>query len=142
MTHAEFISITSQLRKMSQMTEKLPFVYIEDELGLIFIDERGVFNFADRFYNWIESPLRLSDICNLRFSTWYDGDPDFQVEPDNSYIWIHFSTGSTIFLDCQNDLPILRIYVTLYTDSMDRSMCENLKNNCDNVGNDLYVELR
>lgn len=105
-----------------------PFVYDEDEAGEIYVDDNGVFWFADSFSNWVESPLRLSDVVNLRYAKSFEepGIDNDEEDPSESSIYIHFSSGECIWLWNQHDTYSVEVNVRLHRNDEATSIIERL----------------
>ena len=120
-----------ELHEKSEMDAFLdwPFVYDEDEAGKIYVDDDGVFWFADSCSNWVESPLRLSDIVNLRYAKAFEepGIDNDEDEPSESSIYIHFSSGEYIGLWNQHDTYSVDIDVHLHRSDVTTSIIERLQ---------------
>lgn len=113
-----------------------PFVYNEYEKGDIFVNEDGVFNFADKNSDWIESPFRLSGIANLRYAKGYEkkGIDINGKKPSESDIWIHFLSGEHIWINSKNESGILQIFVSVHKNEGNSQMVEELKHRCERRG--------
>lgn len=106
-----------------------PFVYDEDEVGLIFVNQSGVFCFADNLSNWIESPLQLSDVVNLRYAKAFEepGIDNEEDEPSESSIYIHFSSGEYIWLWNRHESYSVDVDVHLHSCESNMQMIDQLK---------------
>lgn len=106
-----------------------PFVYDEDEAGKIYVDASGVFWFADSCSNWVESPLQLTDVVNLRYAKAFEepGIDNDEDEPSESSIYIHFSSGEYIWLWNRRDTYSVDIDVHLHQSDMNTSVIDKLQ---------------
>ena len=108
-----------------------PFVFDADQHGQVYINSEGKIFFADKLYNWKESPLQLSDIINMRYSIAYD-EPWHEVdentnEPIESYIYLHFSSGERIeLIDFRDGCGNIFVEVSL----SDEGIAKELQNSC------------
>lgn len=106
-----------------------PFVYDEDEAGKIYVDSNGAFWFADSCSNWVESPLLLSDVVNLRYAKAFE-EPGIDIdedEPSESSIYIHFSSGECIWLWNRHDTYSVDVVVHLYRSDTNTSIIDKLQ---------------
>lgn len=119
-----------ELHEKSSMDAFLdwPFVYDEDEAGKIYVDDNGVFWFADRCSNWVESPLLLRDVVNLRYTKAFEepGIDNDEDEPSESSIWIHFLSGEYIWLWNRHDTYSVDIDVHLHRNDTNTSTVDKL----------------
>lgn len=110
-----------------------PFVYDEDELGRIYVDQHGIFWFTDQHSNWIESHLNLCNIENMRYSKAFE-EPGVEFDEDmpvaESSIYIHFSSGESIMLHNFADTFTVRIYVHIVGNDTNQVIVDRLKEFC------------
>ena len=134
----EFREQLKKVYALSQMDadESWPFVYSEYEKGDIFINEDGIFYFADKNSNWIESPFRLSGIANLRYAKGYE-EKEIDIDgedPSESDIWIHFLSGESIWMCSENEIGAFQIFVTVQKNEENSQMVEKFKRCCERRG--------
>lgn len=121
-----------ELHEKSGMDEFIdwPFVYDIDEKGKIYIDEAGSFWFSDNCYNWVESHLNLGDVVNLRYVKCHEEggiDNVDEYEVSESNIYIHFSSGESIWLWNRHETFSVEIYVNLERNEYNSKIIEDIQ---------------
>lgn len=110
-----------------------PFVYDEDELGRIYVDQHGIFWFTDQHSNWIESHLNLCNIENMRYSKAFE-EPGVEFDEDmpvaESSIYIQFLSGDSVLLHNFADTFTVRVYVYIKQSATNLSVINRLKESC------------
>lgn len=110
-----------------------PFVYDEDELGRIYVDQHGTFWFTDQHSNWIASHLNLCNIENMRYSKVFE-EPGIDFDEDmpvaESSIYIHFLDGNSVFLHNFAETFTVKVYVYIKGNETNLSTINKLKEAC------------
>lgn len=107
-----------------------PFVYDMDEQGNIYVDEKGIFWFADACYNWIKSHLNLNDVVTLRYAKCHEegGFDNFEeYEILESYIYIYFASGESMQLCNERDTYTVEVCVKFRENEKNCALIENIK---------------
>lgn len=130
----QFRKKLKQLHEKSEMDafSDWPFVYDEDESGRIYVNSTGTFYFADSCSNWVESPLQLSNVANIRYAKAFEDpgiDNDCGVHTE-SYIFIHFTSGDCIELFNLIDRYEIEITVFLQKNDDNALAVDTLKTSC------------
>jgi len=133
----QFRKKLKELHEKSEMDafSDWPFVYDEDESGRIYVNSTGTFYFADSCSNWVESPLQLSNVANIRYAKAFE-DPGIDKdggEHTESYIYINFTSGEYIELFNLIDRYEIEITVFLQKNDENVEIIEKLKKLCHGI---------
>lgn len=126
MTYDDFIQSLQYCQSKSGMSKAIDFPIVFDchEDGLIYMNSSGEVFFSDRYARWHKTIYNVTSVSGVRFKTVNLGNTNMTIgdEPDESYVYIHFSNGDVIHIVSQNYYSA-GIDVTLLTRS-DRELSE------------------
>ncbi len=133
----ELQQFREKIKKLHEKSEMYafsdwPFVYDEDESGRIYVNSTGTFYFADSCSNWVESPLQLSNVSNIRYTKAFEapGIDNDCGEHTESYIYINFTSGDCIELFSLINRYEIEITVFLQKNDDNALAVDTLKNSC------------